>query len=86
MELISEIVGGDETGEGDEVPDGLFYGFRLSDISERGRPGLTAQLRPLHSHVMCESSLPKGSLISPGAEDMPFSLSDRTLDMDTDKQ
>ena len=46
MELISETVGGGETGEVDEFPYGLYYGFRSSDLSERGRPGPMPQLRP----------------------------------------
>ena len=48
MELILETVGGGETGEVDEVPDGLYSVFRSSYLSERGRPGPTTQLWPLH--------------------------------------
>ena len=58
MELISENVGGGETGEGDEVPDGLYSGFRSSDLSERGRPGLMTELRPLHGHGVSARRLP----------------------------
>ena len=46
MELISETVCGGETGEVDEVPEGIYFVFWWSDLSERGRPGPTAQLRP----------------------------------------
>ena len=46
VELISETVGGGETGEVDEVPDGLYSVYRSSDLSESGRPGPTTQLRP----------------------------------------
>ena len=83
VELISEIVGGDETGEVDEVPDGLYSGFRLSDLSERGCPGPTTQLRPLHGHVVSEFRLPEGSVILPWAQNMPPSLSAWTSDEDT---
>ena len=46
VESISETVGGGETGEVDEVPVGLYAGFRSSDLSERGRPGPTTRLCP----------------------------------------
>ena len=65
MELISENVGGSETGEGDEVPDGLYSGFRSSDLSERGRPGPTTKIWPLHGHGVYAFCLPEGSLILP---------------------
>ena len=71
MELISETLGGGEKREGDEVPDGLYSGFRLLDLSERGRPGLTTQLRPLHVHGVSVFHLPEGSVILPWAQDRP---------------
>ena len=46
VELISDTVWGGETGEVDEVPDGLYSVFRSSDLSERGRPGPMTQLLP----------------------------------------
>ena len=45
VELISRTRVPGETGEFDEVPDGLYSGFWLSDLSEHGRPGPTTQLR-----------------------------------------
>ena len=86
VEFISENVSGGETGEGDEVPDGLYSGFRSSDLSERGCPGPTTQLQPLHGHRVSTRRLPKGSLILPWAQDRPPSLSDWTSDKDTVKQ
>ena len=80
------MVGGGKTGEVDEVLDGLYYGFRSSDLSERGRPGPTTQLQPLHGHGVSVFSLPKGSLILPWAQDTPPSLPARTSDEDTDEQ
>ena len=74
VELISENVGSGETGEGDEVPDGLYSRVRLSDVSERGRPVTTAQLRPLHGHGVSARSLPEGLLILPWEKDTPPSL------------
>ena len=50
VELISENVGGGETGDVDEVLDGLYSGFRSSDLSERVRPGPMTQLWPIHGH------------------------------------
>ena len=44
--LISDTMWGGEAGEVDEVPDGLYSVFRLSDLTARGRPGPTPQLRP----------------------------------------
>ena len=41
VELISDTVWDGETGEVDEVPDGLYYVFWSSYISERSRPGPT---------------------------------------------
>ena len=79
-------MGGGETGEVDEVPDGLYSGVRLSDLSERGRPGPTAQLRPLHGHGVSARHLPEGKLILPWAQDTPISLSARTSDEDTGGQ
>ena len=44
VEFISDTVWGGETGEVDEVPDGLFYAFWSSDLSEHSRPGPMTQL------------------------------------------
>ena len=79
-------MGGGETGEGDEVLDGLYYVFRLSDISERGQPVPTTQLRPLHGHGVSVFRLPEVSLILPWAQDTHPSLFARTSDEDTGKQ
>ena len=79
-------MGGDETGEGYEVPDGQYYGFRSSYLSEYGRPGPTTKLRPLHGHGVSARRLPEGSLILPWAQDMPPSFSARTSFEDTGEQ
>ena len=86
MELISENLGGGETGEGDEVPDGLYSRFQPSDLSERGRPGPTTQLWPLHAHLVSAFHLHERSLILPWAQDSPPSLSARTSYEDTGEQ
>ena len=79
-------MGGDETGEGDEVPDGLYSGFLSSDLSERSRPGPTTQLRPIHGHWVSARSLPEGSIILPWEQDRPPSLYAQTSDEDTGEQ
>ena len=79
-------MGGGETGEGDEVPDGLYSGFQSSDLSELGRPGPSTKLRPLHSHGVSAFRLHEGSLILPWSQDTPPSLSAWTSDEDTGKQ
>ena len=79
-------MGGGETGEGDEVPDGLYSGFRSPDISERVRPGPTTQLWPLHVHGVFLFCLSEGSLILTWAQDKPPSLSDQTSEEDTGEQ
>ena len=86
IKLISETVGNGETGKVYEVPDGLYSGFRLSDLSEHGRPGPTAQLLPLHGHSVSEFCLPEGSVILTWAEYTPPSLSSQTSDEDTGEQ
>ena len=65
MELISENVGGGETGEGDEVLNGLYSGVRLLDLSERGHPGPMTKLWKLHDHRVSERRLPYETLILP---------------------
>ena len=79
-------MGGGETGEGYEVPDRVYSGFQSSDLSERGRPGPTTQLRPLHGHGVSAFLLPKGSLLLPWEQDTPPTLSASTSDEDTGKQ
>ena len=76
-------MGHGETGEGDEILDGLYSRFRSSYLSERGHPGPTTQLRPLHGHEVSAQRLPEGSLILSWAQDTPPSLSARTSDEDT---
>ena len=86
MELILEKVDSGETGEGDEVLDELYYGVQSSDLSERGCPGPTSQLRPLHGHGVSARRLPEGTLILTWAQDTPPSLSARTSDKGTGGQ
>ena len=76
-------MGGGETGEGDEVLDGLYYGFQSSDLSERGRPGPTTKLRQLHGHGVSVRRLPEVSLILTWAQDTHRSLSAQMSDKDT---
>ena len=86
VELISETVGGGETGEVDKVLNGLYYGFRLSDLSEHGNSGPMTQLRQLHGHGVSVFFFPEGSVILTWAQDTPPSLSVWTSDEDTGEQ
>ena len=62
-------MGGGETWEVDEVPDGLYYGLRSSDFLERGHTGPTTQLRPTTWSLCVCVSPPQGiSDINLGAE------------------
>ena len=79
-------MGGGETGEVDEVPEGLYSGSLSSDLSERGRPGPQHNSGPLHGHGVSVFRLPEGSVILPWAQDAPPSLSAWTSDEDTGEQ
>ena len=82
MEQISDNMDDGETGEGGEVLDGLYSGVQLPDLSECGRPGPAAQLRPLHGHEVSTRCLPEGRLRLTRAKDAPPSQFTRTSDKD----
>ena len=69
-------------GGGSAVPDVLHPGIQPPNLSERGRLGPEAQLRPSYGRRVPEWRLPKGTLALPQTQDAPPATIARTSDKD----
>ena len=81
-----EDVGDGATGEGGEVPDGLYSGVQSPDLSEYCRTGPEAQLRPLHGHGVPARHLPEGTLTPHFSKDRLTTSTTRISDEDVGGQ
>ena len=86
MGSISENVGNNETGKGGDVPDGLYSGDKLPNISEHGCPELATQLQPLHGPGVSVWRLPEETLKLLWSKDVTPYVSSQTSDEDADRQ
>ena len=81
VSVLEEIVN-EAVGKGNDVPDGLHPGVRLSDLPVRGHLGPKSQLQPFHGFGEPEWSLTDGTLYLPREQEIHIPLSARTSDKD----